>query len=134
MYTKKFQPNEAIMSNWNWSVNTPVQQYDTVVYSQVLFEAVHNWPDCPIEEVWFLRYPHRHVFYIKAFKAVKHGDRDIEFIQLKHNIQQYLEKTYPDHNLGSKSCEMLASELIREFDLVRCDVSEDNENGAVVSV
>lgn len=104
-----------------------------MVYCTVQFEATHNWPECPFDEVDYLRVEHRHVFWIRAYKEVLHNDRDVEFIILKHRIEEYLAKQYPDNKLGSTSCEMLAEELIKEFDLLCCDVSEDNENGAVVA-
>jgi len=31
------------------------------------------------------------------------------------------------------SCEMIARELIEHFNLSRCEVSEDGENGAIVT-
>jgi len=34
----------------------------------------------------------------------------------------------------SMSCEMIAEELIKEFDLCRCEVNEDAENGAILYV
>lgn len=103
------------------------------VYCTLQFEATHFWPECPYEEVIYLQYPHRHVFHIKAFQRISHNDRDIEFIMLKHNIEEYLQRTYPNHELGSMSCEMLAEELIVVFNLSKCDVSEDNENGAILT-
>jgi hypothetical protein len=111
----------------------------TEVYCTLQVEATHNWPGCPFEEVDYLRVPHRHVFHVKAFKPVHHDDRDIEFIMLKHEIQNYLREKYYDdtkklHVFGSKSCEMLGAELIQVFDLSKVDVSEDNENGAVITV
>lgn len=107
--------------------------YSQEVYCTVQFEATHNWPECPFDEVDYLRHPHRHVFWIKAFSAVTHSDRDKEFIILKHQIQSYLNEKYPTRQLGRTSCEMLAIELIEKFDLTRCEVSEDNENGAIVT-
>lgn len=104
------------------------------VYCTILFEAIHNWPECPFEEVSYLRDPHRHIFYIKAYKQVNHDDRDVEFIMLKHDISFYLRQTYPAKQLGATSCEMLALKLVKEFDLSKCEVSEDNENGAIVTV
>jgi hypothetical protein len=103
------------------------------VYCTIQFEATHFWKECPFEEVKYLQYPHRHVFHIKAFQLVTHNNRDIEFIMLKHNIEEYLQRIYPDHRLGSMSCEMLAEELIEAFDLSKCEVSEDNENGAILT-
>ena len=103
------------------------------VWATVQFEATHNWPGCPFDEVDYLRLPHRHIFHIKAFCAVEHNDRDVEFIMLKHRIQEYLTATYPDGKLGAKSCEMLGLELMERFNLTRVEVSEDQENGAVVT-
>ena len=96
-------------------------------------EATHNWPSCPIQEVQFLRHPHRHIFFIKIKKVVSHSDRDIEIIQLKHQVQQYLADTY-QKDFGSKSCEMLAEELLIAFKCISVEVLEDNENGAEVLV
>ena len=112
---------------------------ETEVFCTLQVEGVHNWPSCPFEEVEYLRDPHRHVFYIKAHSLVSHDDRDIEFIMLKHQIHDYLTDVYWDStlrvmNFGSQSCEMIAEELIHAFDLSCCEVSEDNENGAVVRV
>jgi len=117
----------------------------TEVWCTLEIEGTHNWPDCPFDEVYYLRDPHRHVFYIKAHKQVMHDDRDVEFIMLKHHIQQYLiERYWAGWNeregftgtalceFGAMSCEMIARELIEAFDLSRCEVSEDNENGAIV--
>jgi hypothetical protein len=113
----------------------------TEVYCTLQVEGTHNWPGCPYDEVDYLRVPHRHVFHVKAFAIVNHDDRDLEFIMLKHKIQAYLESKYFDpfgpHKLcvfGAKSCEMLARELIEQFGLSRCEVNEDNENGAIVTV
>lgn len=109
------------------------------VFCTLRVEGIHFWPDCPIEEVSYLRDPHRHLFGIKAFKKVTHDDRDVEFIWFKHEIQEYLMDKYVDTSFrlcvfGAMSCEMLANELIDKFDLTRCEVDEDGENGAIVTV
>lgn len=109
------------------------------VFCTLQIEGTHNWPGCPFDEVAYLRDPHRHVFHIKAFKRVTHSDRDTEFIILKHEMWKYITTKYlvPYQQLcafGAMSCEMIAEELIKEFDLSRCEVSEDNENGAIVTV
>jgi len=111
--------------------------YKQEVFCTLQMEATHAWYSCPIDEVDFLRVDHRHIFYIKAYHQVTHSDRDVEFIWLKHEIQDYLKLTYFNedkriHILGAKSCEMLAIELIERFNLSKCEVSEDNENGAIV--
>lgn len=117
------------------------------VYCTLQIEGTHNWPGCPFDEVAYLRDPHRHVFHIKAHKLVNHDDRDTEFIMMKHQITEYLFDKYlrnskdPTsritqrlHAFGAMSCEMLARELIEEFDLCQCEVNEDNENGAILYV
>lgn len=109
------------------------------VYCTLQVEGIHNWPGCPFEEVSYLRNPHRHVFHIKAHAPVHHDDRDVEFILLKHHITEYLNTTYWSDDVwclyfGARSCEMIARELIDQFGLSRCEVNEDGENGAILTV
>jgi len=111
----------------------------TEVYCTLQIEGQHCWLKCPFAEVKYLRHPHRHLFHIKATKKVTHDDRDVEFILLKHKIENYFYEEYFDSdiqmmNFESMSCEMIAKELITKFNLLRCEVSEDGENGAIVSV
>lgn len=105
----------------------------TEVWCTLQFEATHNWPGCPYDEVDYLKVPHRHIFHVKAYHIVEHNDRDVEFIMMKHRIQEYLSKKYRGGKFGAKSCEMLATELCEVFNLTRCEVSEDLENGAIVT-
>lgn len=108
------------------------------VYCTLQIEGIHQWSACPFDEVGYLRSPHRHMFHIKAFKTVTHSDRDTEFIMLKHQISKHFAEHYPidsvssAHVFGNMSCEMIAIELIRTFDLSSCEVNEDGENGAIV--
>lgn len=108
------------------------------VYCTLQIEGTHNWPNCPFDEVDYLRVPHRHMFHIKAHKSVGHHDRDTEFIILKHKIQNYFKIYYNEqqhlHVFGAKSCEMIAQELIDAFDLCKCEVNEDGENGSILYV
>jgi hypothetical protein len=109
------------------------------VFCSLSIDGIHRWNDCPIEEVKFLRDDHRHMFGIKCFAEVNHSDRDIEFIELKHIVIDYMKDKYYDkvkrtHYFGSMSCEMIAEELILEFGLTSCEVNEDGENGSVLTV
>ena len=79
----------------------------TNIIVNLQYEATHNWPKCPFKEVEFLKYPHRHIFYIKCKKEVSHSDRDIEIIMLKRKIEKYLSIEY-QNDFRSKSCEMIA--------------------------
>ena len=114
-------------------------QTNIIINTQV--EGIHHWPECNIKEVDFLKHPHRHIFYICCKKEVSHDDRDVEIIQLKRKIDQYILNCYSvvnsttsgnPCNFGARSCEMLAKELLIEFDLNYCSVFEDNENGAEI--
>jgi 6-pyruvoyl-tetrahydropterin synthase len=97
------------------------------------FSAIHFWPDCPIKEVAYLRNPHRHEFHVQVKAPVKHGDRDIEFIQLKNKIQLWISKNWDKQNLENKSCENMCSLLLFVFpELSYVRVLEDGENGAEI--
>lgn len=109
-------------------------KYKQSVACTLQFEALHAWPECDIEEVSFLRHPHRHIFHIKAYKEVVHGDRDCEFIVLKRRISEYLKETYPTHDFGRQSCEMIAMEIAEKFKCYRVEIFEDGENGGVVEL
>lgn len=111
----------------------------STVYSKLKIEGIHRWENCPIEEVNYLKNDHRHLFEIIAYKPVFHDDRDIEFIEFQHEIKKYLiDKYWDDYYqclyFGSMSCEMIARELIVQFDLSKCEVNEDSENGAILEV
>jgi len=100
------------------------------------FEALHHWEDCNLKEEFYLKYPHRHVFYITCKKSVTGTNRKIEFIGLKKKIKNYLSDLFIDednnYNIGEHSCEALATRILNDFDLEYCSVLEDNENGAEV--
>jgi hypothetical protein len=122
----------------------------TEVYCTLQLEGFHNWENCPIDEVDFLRSPHRHMFHFKCWVDVSHDDRDVEFIMLKRRVQTYLFDRYGEtiefeHFLmtvkssyswlvfNSMSCEMIARDLMEAFNLSKCEVNEDGENGAVLT-
>lgn len=110
------------------------------IYVKFQKEGIHRYPAAAVDpnlaDVSFLGYPHRHIFHIVVFISVDHDDRDIEFIQFK----RWLESLYSDGilQLDYKSCEMIAQDLIESINakylgrIITVDVSEDNENGAVI--
>jgi len=108
----------------------------TSIIVRLQVEGLHQWKGCDIEDVMFLAEPHRHIFHIECRKKVSHNDRDIEIICFKRSIQRYLAETYAKGgivcNFGGMSCEMIAMELTKKFNLTYCSVLEDNENGAEV--
>lgn len=110
-------------------------QTNIIINTQV--EGVHHWPACDIKEVEFLKHPHRHIFHICAKKEVSHDDRDIEIIELKRKINEFLYNNWfqpseNTHQFLSMSCEEIAKSIFNQFKLDYCSVLEDGENGAEI--
>lgn len=109
-----------------------------IVFCKTTFEGIHCWDNIPsTEKAQFLKYPHRHIFHITVGVKVNHHDRDIEIINLKHKVNEYLAHIFPDKEydipyMGRCSCEMLADQLLKEFEAEYVSVSEDGENGAIL--
>lgn len=102
-------------------------------------EGLHSYPNCNIEEVVYLKHMHRHTFQFLCRAVVAHKERDIEFIEFKHQIKDYIDKKYYDLkykccNFTGQSCESLAEELLNSFGLCRCSVSEDGEFFGIVEI
>ena len=99
-------------------------------------KGIHAYPSAPAD-VQYLSHPHRHLFKFKVTVSVLHEDREVEF----HQFLNWLESLYDSSVLVlcSKSCEMLAEELLLLIEekypnrFVEVEVSEDSECGAVVS-
>lgn len=110
-------------------------------------EGIHHYPQAATDpalatgddmDVSFLASPHRHIFHIKAQIEVFHDDRELEFIQVKRQINKWLGERL---DVNHKSCEMIATdllELIKEkwstqhSRKIKIEVSEDGENGCLV--
>jgi hypothetical protein len=107
---------------------------DVRVFCTLTFDACHYWPDAP-EDMLFLGVPHRHLFRVRAEKCVTHDDRDIEFISWKWEITRWLDRKLTDgaQETATWSCEQWARAILEEFDADLVEVSEDGENGAVVT-
>lgn len=104
-------------------------------------EGIHKYPaaasDPKLAAVSFLANEHRHIFHFRVELEVFHDDREVEFILLKREIEGlYNSGTL---QLNNMSCEMIARELLSYIETYypgrdcRVDVSEDNENGCVLS-
>lgn len=103
----------------------------TNIIINLAVEGIHQWNECPFEDVSFLKNPHRHIFHICCKKEVSHLDRDIEIIRFKRKILTFLKDRYNGF-FGPMSCEMIAATLIEKFNLIYCSVLEDGENGAEI--
>jgi 6-pyruvoyl-tetrahydropterin synthase len=116
----------------------------TFIVVRTQFTALHHWPDCPYDEVAFLKNLHRHVFHVELKCEVKHDDRQLEFFMVKKQLDEALSVTYHNQNLQALSCEMMAKSIAAymeeklnptpDFDrLVKfVSVFEDGENGAEI--
>lgn len=109
----------VLMNGLNKEVNMFNQT--TFIKVKTQFEGIHCWDNCPIEEVAFLKNPHRHIFGVKVIIQVSHNDRDLEFICVKRCVDRYFQKEadknrYPGTvsaiwDMGRMSCEMVAEGL-----------------------
>lgn len=113
----------------------------TVVIVKLQIDGCHNFPKAAelFPEVDFLAHRHRHMFHFTVAVKVTHSDRDKEFIMLKRDIIDYINSKYfhsvsKTCEFGAKSCEMLAEEVLKEFNAEWVEVWEDNENGARVEL
>lgn len=105
----------------------------TLIVITLEVEGTHNWPQCPFEDVAFLKSEHRHMFRIRAEKEVSHEDREIEIILMKRKVTAFLQDKFGTPcKFGSKSCETIARELAEKFGFILVEVLEDGENGALV--
>jgi hypothetical protein len=116
-----------------------ISENKTHIYVTLQREGIHAYPAAAqLPGVEFLAHPHRHIFHVKAQIQVFHDDRELEFILVK----RWIESLYGSGalQLNNQSCEMIAQsligEIIKQYGTHReviVDVSEDNENGAVVT-
>ncbi len=94
------------------------------------FIGFHYWINAP-DKFNYLKTPHRHKFYVTAYKKVTDNDREIEFIDFKKQVTEYLRKYYEEQEFPF-SCEQIAEDILFHFDCDKVYVFEDNENGACV--
>ncbi len=112
--------------------------YSRLIYVQVQFIAFHRWKDAP-DPVAFLRDFHRHMFHVKLSMSVSHNERQKEFFELQHTLDNYVKEHYVLQKMD-KSCETIAEEIMSHYsqwldrnEVILVEVSEDGENGAIVS-
>lgn len=113
------------------------------VHVQFVKEGYHCFPEAATDpkyatgdamDVSHLGTRHFHYFYFKVYIEVNHSNRDIEFIQLRRELEGFYNSGALE--LNNKSCEMISDDLylaIRDKYPnvgVMIDVSEDNINGS----
>lgn len=122
---------------------------------QTRFEALHRWPDPP-KEVYFLKFPHRHMFHVTVWVEQFHTERDVEYILFKRWLDELLHQCAVDPaSVLDWSCEMWAEvickSVVQKFEQeqvesrgegltqqdarrIKVEVLEDGENGALVEM
>ena len=68
-------------------------------------EGFHYYKNAA-DEVAFLRNKHRHIFFITVYVEQEHNERDVEYIWLKHVLEQNIPKID-----GPESCETIATNI-----------------------
>jgi len=73
---------------------------------------------------------------VKARLRANHNDRDVEFFIAKRTLKDYLDLYFHQRDLGSKSCEMIAEQIVNSdiLPFISVAVYEDGENGAEVFI
>jgi len=103
------------------------------------FEAIHNWPECPIKDVSFLKHPHRHKIYTTV-RISTSEDRQIEFFMLKKEVDEIIDELYTNERLkylGRKSMEEICLDIInvlknRYNTFICVTASEDNQVKGII--
>lgn len=91
----------------------------------------HQWTNA-IDEVKFLSHKHRHIFRIRCAFEVGHDDREIEIFLKEDEIRRHLRRYGTPCHFFDMSCEMIAKEILEQFDAEWVEVFEDNRGGARV--
>ena len=101
------------------------------------YEFNHRYAHAPAE-VSYLRNIHRHLFNYEVELEVYHDDRELEFIMVKHDIEEYLSRR-EENWVDTTSCEQMAKciglylQTKHGFERsLTVSVFEDNENGAKI--
>lgn len=105
------------------------------------FEATHNWPECNIHDVSFLKYQHRHKIYITV-ETETTTDRQIEFFIFKMAVDRIIQKLYGSELLkilGRRSMEQIGKEILGELKIefptqkfYKIEASEDNQVSGII--
>ncbi len=97
----------------------------------------HHWKEAPAE-VAYLRASHRHVFVVRfSIEDLSHNDRDQEFHLVQKWVTEEFDAILVHAELLGMSCEMMAQKLcilgrVKYKSSIICEVSEDDENSAMV--
>jgi len=91
-----------------------IKQYVEIITD---FQAIHNWPECPIKEVSFLKHPHRHKIIVTV-KIETNKDRQIEFFMLKEKVDCIIDNLFGSERtkqLGRMSMEEIGTKILNKL-------------------
>lgn len=107
------------------------RRYSIGVSASIQVNALHYWEDAP-DHRRYLRSPHMHTFHILAEVDTTHYDREIEFHDLRDQLESVARSmlTNDDQGVptfGGRSCEIIAQTIITRMplELSSVSVSED---------
>jgi len=139
--------NEILNEMRDQAIKEKINNSKRMIWVTFQKEGIHKYPGADTDpklatgdwdDVSFLGYPHRHMFFFKVSIEVFHDDREIEFIQFSRWLQRLFSEDVVQ--LDYKSCEMIADDIALEIRTkygtardVTIEVSEDNENGCIVT-
>ena len=130
-----YKSQANLLKDDKYSFFESVRSSDVIrkIWVTATFEGMHQYKNAP-DEVAFLKHLHRHIFHVKVSLEVFHNDREVEFIMFKNEIAAI------SKNLNHESCEMMAENILKYVEKnypgrsCSVSVSEDNENGATVTL
>jgi|TARA_Y100000310_G_C20577076_1_gene760982 hypothetical protein len=95
-------------------------------------EGFHYYPKAP-KEVSFLSAEHRHLFQVKAGWLIKNSNRELEIFIQTDKVMNWLRSKYGNPcKFESMSCEMIAEDILKNFNCYFVEVLEDGQGGARV--
>ena len=116
------------------------QKRKNIVIGKIKVEGFHFYPTPP-QLVEYLAQKHRHTFEITFGYQVTDLDREKEIFIERNRVLSFVFSKYPkvDHEVyfTNRSCEMIANEILSEFEddgMIFCEVWEEQTGGARVEV
>lgn len=106
------------------------------------FVALHRFPAAAsfFPERGYLEHPHRHKFFVRVEIEVSHNEREIEYHDLKDQVDGWIALGLLVNWNEEQSCETIAEKLLHfiiegypGYSRHSVSVSEDNENGSIVT-
>lgn len=95
-------------------------------------DGFHYWKNAP-ESSSYLKQAHRHKFFIRTWFKVQSNDREVEFFAKQKEIEELLLTTFGfPCNFEHRSCEDIATFIIKNTNSAKVEVLEDGFYGAII--